>query len=53
MQGILQNYDTIKLDGCSCAFIRHPEDGEVGGGGGGGGGKGVRETGQKETIWDK
>ena len=34
MLGILQNDDTIRLDGCcSCAFIRHPEaeDGEVGG----------------------
>ena len=38
MLGILQNDDTIRLDGCcSCAFTRHPEDGEVGAGGGGGG----------------
>ena len=51
MLGILQNDDTMRLDDCcSCAFTRHPEDGDVGGGGGGGG---VRETGQKETIWDK
>ena len=42
MLGILQNDDTIRLDGCcSCAFIRHPEaeDGEVGGGNVGGGGE--------------
>ena len=39
MLGILQNNDTIKLDDCSCAFIRHPEDGEVGEGGGGGRGR--------------
>ena len=38
MLGILQNDDTIRLDGCcSCAFTRHPEDVEVGAGGRGGG----------------
>ena len=37
MLGILQNDDTIRLDGCcSCAFRRHPEDVEVGAGGRGG-----------------
>ena len=50
MLGILQNDDTIRLDGCcSCAFIHHPEDGEDGGGSGGG--RGI-ETSQKETTWD-
>ena len=43
MLGILQYEDTIKLDGCSCAFVRHPEDGEVGEGWGAGGGGGGRE----------
>ena len=50
MLGILQNDDTIRLDGCcSCAFTRHPEDVEVGAGGRGG----DIETSQKETTWDK
>ena len=45
MLGILQNDDTTRLDDCcSCAFTRHPEDGDVGGRGGGVGGGSERQA---------